>query len=190
MNHHTCGAWNLAMGLLAAILALSGILTLSGGAALAQTYSVGSIEIGNPWARATPKGAPVGGAYMTITNKGTEADRLISVSSPVASKAEVHQMSMDNGVMTMRPVPGGLEIKPGQTVVLDPDSFHLMLMGLKQPLAQGEHMKATLDFAKAGKLDVEFVVESIGAQGPSAMPAGMDHGAMDPGKMNPAMQMH
>jgi copper(I)-binding protein len=72
-----------------------------------------------------------------------------------------------------------------------------MLMGLKQPLAQGEHMKATLDFAKAGKLDVEFVVESMGAQGPSAAAAmpGMDHGAMDhgavaPGKMDPAMQMH
>jgi copper(I)-binding protein len=195
MNHQTCKASNLAMGLLATILALSGI-TLSGGAVRAENYTVGSIEIGNPWARATPKGAPVGGAYMTITNKGTEADRLVGASSPVASKAEVHQMSMDNGVMTMRPVPGGLEIKPGQTVVLNPDSFHLMLMGLKQPLAQGEHMKATLDFAKAGKLDVEFVVESIGAQGPSAaMPAGMDHGtmdhgAMDQGKMNPAMQMH
>jgi hypothetical protein len=188
MNQQTCS--NLTMGLLAAILALSGILTLSGGAARAETYTVGAIEIGNPWARATPKGAPVGGAYMTITNKGTEADRLISVSSPVASQAEVHQMSMDNGVMSMRPVPGGLEIKPGQTIVLNPDSFHLMLMGLKQPLAQGQHMKATLDFAKAGKLDVEFVVESIGAQGPSAaMPAGMDHGAMDHGamgKMNPA----
>ena len=188
MNHLTCRAWNLAIGLLA-ILTLSGILALSG-AALAETYSVGSIEIGSPWARATPKGAPVAGAYMTITNKGTEADRLVGVSSPVASKAEVHQMSMDNGVMSMRPVQGGLEIKPGQTVVLNPDSFHLMLMGLKQPLTQGEHMKATLDFAKAGKLDVEFVVESMGAQGPSAaMPAGMDHGAMDHGamgKMNPA----
>src|SRR5579863_1631412 len=127
MNHLTCRAWNLAIGLLA-ILTLSGILALSG-AALAETYSVGSIEIGSPWARATPKGAPVAGAYMTITNKGTEADRLIGVSSPVASKAEVHQMSMDNGVMSMRPVPGGLEIKPGQTITLNPDSFHLMLMG-------------------------------------------------------------
>ncbi len=185
------------MGLLATILALSGSLALSG-AACAETYSVGSIEIGNPWARATPKGAPVGGAYMTITNKGTEADRLVGASSPVASKAEVHQMSMDNGVMSMRPVSGGLEIKPGQTITLNPDSFHLMLMGLKQPLAQGQHLKATLDFAKAGKLDVEFVVESMGAQGPSAMPAGMpgmdhgtmDHGATAPAKMNPAMQMH
>ncbi len=192
MINQTCRAWTLAIGLLAAILALSG--SLAGGAALAETYTAGSIEVGNPWARATPKGAPVAGAYMTITNKGTEADRLLGASTPVAGQAQVHQMSMDNGVMSMRPVPGGLEIKPGQTVVLNPDSFHLMLMGLKQPLTQGEHMKATLDFAKAGKLDVEFMVESMGAQGPSAMPAGMpgmdhgamDHGAMAPGKMNPA----
>ncbi len=181
MSHATWRTRNLAAGLLAVIV------VLAGGAARAETYTAGSIEIGNPWARATPKGAPVGGAYMTITNKGAEADRLIGVASPVAAKAEVHQMSMDNGVMTMRPVPGGLEIKPGQTVVLNPDSVHLMLMGLKQPLAQGEHMKATLNFAKAGKLDVEFLVESMGAQGPSAtMPAGMDHGAMGHGAMDHA----
>src|SRR3984893_15937248 len=145
--------WNHKLTLLATAL------SLWGAAALAKTYTVGSIEVSNPWARATPKGAPVGGAYMTITNKGAEADRLISVASPAASQIDVHQMSMDNGVMSMRPVPGGLEIKPGQTVVLNPESFHLMLMVLKQPLAQGDHMKATLNFAKAGKLEVEFVVE-------------------------------
>jgi periplasmic copper chaperone A len=159
---------------------LAMVLSLAGGAAAAETYTVGSIEIGNPWARATPKGASVGGAYMTITNKGSEADRLIGVSSPVANQLEVHQMTMNNGVMSMRPVKGGLEIKPGQTVVFSPDSFHLMLMGLKQPLAQGERVKATLEFAKAGKLDLEYMVESMGAQGPSgAAPAGMDPGAMD-----------
>jgi copper(I)-binding protein len=155
-----------------AVCMLAAVLFLSGGAA-AENYTVGAIEISNPWARATPKGAPVGGAYMTITNKGTEADRLIGGASPAAAKLEVHQMSMDNGVMSMRPAPGGLEIKPGQMVVLGPGSFHLMLLGLKQPLTQGERLKATLEFAKAGKLDVEYVVESIGAQGPSPM----DHGA-------------
>jgi copper(I)-binding protein len=117
---------------------------------------------------------------MTITNKGPEADRLIGASSPVASQSGVHQMVMDKGVMSMRPVQGGLEIKPGQTVELKPQSIHLMLMGLKQPLVLGERMKATLEFAKAGKLDLEYVVESMGAQGPSgAAPAGMDHGAME-----------
>ena len=97
-------------------------------------------------------------------------------------------MAMDNGVMSMRPVPGGLEIKPGQTVVLNPESFHLMLMGLKQPLAQGERMKATLDFAKAGKLDVEFVVEFDRGARPERrrVPAGMEPGAMDHGAMDHA----
>jgi periplasmic copper chaperone A len=170
-NHKT---WKRTIWLLAAIL------SLSGGAAAAETYTVGSIEIGNPWARATPKGASVGGAYMTISNKGAEADRLVGVSSPAANQLEVHQMTMDKGVMSMRPVPGGLEIKPGQTVVLNPESLHLMLIGLKQPLARGERVKATLKFEKAGKLDLEYLVESMGAQGPSgAAPAGMDHGAMD-----------
>jgi periplasmic copper chaperone A len=160
---------------------------LSAGAAAAETYTVGAIEIGNPWARATPKGAPVAGAYMTITNKGAETDRLIGAASPVASKLEVHQMSMDNGIMSMRPVAGGLEIKPGQTIVFKPESFHLMLLGLKQPLAQGERVKATLEFAKAGKLDLEYRVESIGAQGPSAVaPATTDQGTMEHGTMEHA----
>lgn len=158
-------------------------LTLVGGVAAAETYKVGEIEIADPWARATPKGASVGGAYMAITNHGTEADRLAGASTPAADRAEVHQMLMDKGVMSMRPVQGGLEIKPGETVTLNPQSFHLMLFGLKRPLAQGEHVQVTLDFAKAGKVDLEYVVESIGAQGPSASAAGKDHGAMDHGAM-------
>jgi copper(I)-binding protein len=165
------------------ILLLAAALSLWGGAAAAETYTVGAIEIANPWTRATPKGAPVGGAYMTITNKGAEADRLIGISTPVANQAEVHQMSMDKGVMTMRPVQGGLEIKPGQTVVLNPGSFHVMMTGLKQPMTQGQHVKATLEFAKAGKLDLDLVVESMGAQGPSAAAPAMDHGTMGNMKM-------
>jgi periplasmic copper chaperone A len=167
--------------LLCALLSLA-----TGTRLLAETYTAGSIEITNPWARATPKGATIGGGYMTITNKGAETDRLIGGSSPVAAKLEVHQMSMSNGVMAMRPVPGGLEIKPGETVVLDPNSFHLMIMGLKQPLTQGEHVKATLDFAKAGKVEVEYVVGSVGARGPenAAAPS-----MQKPGTQMPGMQM-
>jgi copper(I)-binding protein len=166
------------------------LLTLLGGAAVAETYKVGAIEIADPWVRATPKGASVGGAYMTITNRGTEADRLTGVSTPAADRAEVHQMLMDNGVMTMRPLAGGLEVKPGETVTLKPQSFHLMLMGLKQPLTQGGRMKATLDFAKAGKIELEYVVESIGAQGPSGGASTMDHGATDHGAMDHGAMDH
>ena len=165
-------------------LLLAAALCVWGGAAAAETYTIGALEIASPWTRATPKSAPVGGAYMTITNKGTDSDRLVGVSTPVAGQAQVHQMSMDNSVMTMRPVEGGLEIKPGQTVTLAPGSFHIMMTGLKQPMTQGEHVKATLDFAKAGRLDVEFVVESMGAQGPTAAAPAMDHGTMGNMKMS------
>ena len=102
------------------------------------TYTVGNLQIGNPWTRATPKGSTVAGGYMVITNKGTAADRLIGGSAAVANRFEVHRMAMEGGVMTMRPVEGGLEIKPGESVELKPGSFHVMLMGLKQPLEKGQ----------------------------------------------------
>ena len=129
----------------------------------AADVMAGKLKISAPWARATPKGASVGGGYMTITNMGTEPDRLIGGSTAVAARFEVHEMSMDNGVMKMRPVANGLEIKPGQTVVLEPGGFHVMFVGMKQQIKPGEHFKATLEFAKAGKVDVDFTVEGLGA---------------------------
>lgn len=138
-------------------------LVFGAGAASAHEYKIGSLEIIHPWSRATPKGASVGAGYMKITNSGTTADRLIGGTSAVASRFEVHEMKMDGGVMKMRPVAGGLEIKPGETVELGPDApFHIMLVGLKQPLEQGQRIKGTLTFEKAGSVDVEYVVESIG----------------------------
>ncbi len=129
----------------------------------AADITAGSLKISGPWARATPKGASVGGGYMTITNTGTATDHLIGGSTTVASRFEVHEMKIDNGIMKMRPVAGGIEIKPGQTVQLNPSGFHVMLIGLKQQLKQGDHFKATLEFEKAGKVDVDFTVEGLGA---------------------------
>jgi hypothetical protein len=144
--------------------------------AQAEDVTVGSLKISAPWARATPKGANVGGGYMKITNTGTASDRLIGGVTDVANRFEIHEMSMDNGVMKMRPVTGGLEIKPGQTVELKPGGYHVMLMGLKEQLVQGQHFKATLEFAKAGKVDVDFAIEGVGAQSGSTMPGmGGDH---------------
>lgn len=149
---------------------------------LAHDYTAGSLKIGHPWARATPKGAPVGGGYLTVTNTGTTPDRLIGGSVPVSSGFEIHEMAMDNGVMKMRMLPKGLEIKPGETVTLKPGGYHLMFTGLKEQLKQGENFKGTLQFEKAGKVDVEFDIEGIaatsagGASGHGAMP--MNHGDM------------
>ena len=132
--------------------------------AQADDVTAGSLKISAPWTRATPKGASVGGGYLKITNTGTTPDRLVGGSSDVASRFEVHEMSMDNGVMKMRPVGGGIEIKPGQTVELKPGGYHVMFAGLKKQIAQGEAVKATLQFEKAGKVEVTFAVEGIGAQ--------------------------
>ena len=134
----------------------------------AADYKVGPIEIDRPWSRAVPKGASVAAGYLTIRNTGDAPDRLVSGSTPVAGKFEVHEMSMDNGVMKMRPVTGGVEIKPGETVELKPQSFHIMMTGLKQPIEKGTSFKGTLVFEKAGPVEVDFSVEAIGAMAPSA----------------------
>jgi copper(I)-binding protein len=143
------------------------VFLLSGGAALGEDYRAGTIEIGNPWTRATPKGSTVAGAYMTISNKGTEADRLVGGSSPVAGRFEVHSMTMEQGVAKMRPVEGGLELKPGEKLELKPGGFHVMLTGLKQPLEKGQKIKGTLEFEKAGKVEIEYTVEALGAGAPA-----------------------
>jgi periplasmic copper chaperone A len=142
--------------------------------AAAADFTVGNIQIGNPWTRATPKGADVAGGYMKITNKGSVPDSLIGGSSAAADRFEVHEMSMVDGVMKMRPLAKGLEVKPGETVELKPGSFHIMLMGLKQPLEKGRKVKGTLIFEKAGKVDIEYTVEALGAG--SSAPGGHGHG--------------
>src|SRR5260221_11208629 len=116
----------------AALIGLT--LAVGAGVAAAENFSVGSIEVGGPWTRATPRGAPVAAAYMTITNKGLAADRLISGSTNVAGRFEIHRVVMEDGVAKMRPVTDGLEIKPGSTVKLEPGAIHVMLIGLKQPI--------------------------------------------------------
>lgn len=140
--------------------------------AMAQT--AGSLKIDHPWARATPKGAPVGGGYLTIINTGTAPDRLVGGSVGISSGFEIHEMAMDNGVMKMRMLPNGVEIKPGETVTFKPGGYHLMFTGLKDQLKQGDSFKGTLQFDKAGKVDVEFKVESMAATGGDAGHGGMN----------------
>jgi copper(I)-binding protein len=160
----------------AAILAT--LLALAGTAA-AHDYEVGSLTIKHPWSRATPKGAPVAGGYLTITNKGTTADRLIGGSVEAAKRFEIHEMSMEGGVMKMRELPSGIEIAPGATVELKPGSYHIMMMNLSKPFTKGDKVKGSLTFEKAGKVDVEFAVEAVGGtpqgQGAAAGAAKSEH---------------
>ena len=141
---------------------VAGVIALSS-SAHANDYKVGALEIDHPWSRAVPKGATVAAGYLTIKNTGTEPDRLVSGSTPVAGKFEIHEMSMDKGVMRMRPVPAGIVIKPGETVELKPQSMHIMMMGLKQPIEKGKPFKGSLVFEKAGAVEVDFAVEGVGA---------------------------
>lgn len=125
----------------------------------------GSLLINQPWSRATPGGARVGGGYMTITNNGATADRLIGGSAEIARALEVHEMKMEGSTMRMRPLEKGLEIKPGETVELKPGGYHIMLIDLKGPLKEGAKVKGQLVFEKAGKVDVEFSIQPRGATG-------------------------
>jgi len=154
--------------------------------AQAADYDVGSIHIAQPWARATPKGASSGAGYMTITNKGTAPDRVSCVSSDASAQCQIHSMTMDGGVMKMRPVEGGLEIKPGETVTLAPSGFHVMFVDLKHPLEQGQSVKVTLKFDKAGTVDVDYPIAAIGAPAPGAA---SDQGMKMQGPGGGVMQM-
>jgi len=152
----------------------------------ADEVKAGDLVISQAWSRATPGGAKVGGGFLTIENKGTAPDRLIGGTSDVASKVEVHEMSMKNGVMTMRPLENGLTIDPGKTVKLAPGGYHLMLMDLKNPLKQGDKLAIALEFEKAGKVQVSFDVQAVGAPGPAGSGTG---GGGEMKKMSPGTKM-
>jgi len=147
--------------------------TLLNGSARAEDVKAGDLVISQPWARATPGGAKTGGGYLTIENKGNAADKLVSATADVAGKVEVHEMAMNKGVMTMRPLENGLAIDPGKTVKLAPGGYHLMMMDLNNPLKKGDKVPVMLQFEKAGKVSVTLEVQGIGAQGPGSS-AGSD----------------
>jgi copper(I)-binding protein len=145
-----------------------------------DTVIAGDIEIGGIWTRAMLPGQPVGGGYFTITNNGKSADRLISISSPDAGRAEIHSMVMKDNVMVMRPVEGGLEIPAGGTVALKPGHFHLMFMDVKKPFRKGDTIAVTLEFEHAGKVEIAMPVAAAGAKGvPDATGDSMNHMKME-----------
>jgi copper(I)-binding protein len=145
--------------------------------AQADEVKAGDLVITQAWSRATPGGAKIGGGYLTIENKGSAPDRLIGGSADIAGKVEVHEMAMNNGVMTMRPLDKGLTIEPGKTAKLAPGGYHLMMFDLKRPLKQGDKLPVTLEFEKAGKVTISLDVQGVGARAP----AGSDNkdGKMD-----------
>ena len=134
---------------------------------VAAAQKPSGMRVEQVWSRATPNGASVGAGYLRITNTGSSPDRLISGATDIANRIEVHEMAMDNGVMKMRALTNGLTLAPGQSVDLKPGGYHLMLMGLKQPLKEGASFSGTLKFEKAGDVPVTFNVLGMGAAAPS-----------------------
>jgi len=144
------------------MLVLSAALSIPGASpSLAHGFTSGPLVIGHPWVRETAQGQSAGGGFLTVTNNGRAEDRLLGGNSEIADQVQVHSMSMDGSVMRMRQLRDGLPVPPGGSVALRPGSYHVMFTGLKRPLKRGEMVPATLHFARAGKVKVEFKVEAV-----------------------------
>jgi copper(I)-binding protein len=148
--------------ILGMVLGIAGIA----GATSAHEFKAGGITIEHPWARSTAASIPNGAVYLVLSNEGQQTDRLISASSPIAQKAEVHTHVADEGVMRMRPI-SAVEVMPGSPTALAPGGLHIMLLGLKEPLVRGKAFPLTLTFEKAGPVNMEVEVQGPGAMAPS-----------------------
>jgi len=144
----------------AAVLASSGTKV-----AWAHDFSGGSLAIGHPWSRATPPGAKVAGGFLEIENRGTADDRLIAVHADISAATELHLSTMTDGAMQMRPLPDGVPIPAGTTVLFQPGGLHVMFVGLLRPLVEGESFAAELEFEQAGRIAIAFAVQAAGSEG-------------------------
>lgn len=151
------------------ILSLLALMAMAS-ASSAHEATKNGVTLSHAWIRATPSGATVGAAFMEIKTDDKTADKLIGVATPVAARPEIHTHIMDGNVMKMRKIEG-IELKPATSHILKPMGDHLMLIELKQPLKEGDLVKLTLTFEKAGSIEIDATVEPAGATGPH----GMDH---------------
>lgn len=146
------------------------ILALSAGAAGGHEFKAGTVTVAHPWARATVTGTKMGAVFLEIKASPERADRLIGGKTDAAEKVELHNHVMENGIAKMRSVPG-VDIPAGKSVVLNPRGYHMMLIGLKSPLKEGDILPLTLLFERAGEVTIEASIEPINAMGPH----GFDH---------------
>lgn len=162
------------------ILATTAIFFSLGSIATAADIKIGDLTIEHPAIRATVPNAKVAGGFMVIKNTGKQTERLIAGSANFAGKVEIHEMGVTDGIMRMRKLSDGLEIPAGGSVHLKPGSFHIMFMKLKEQMKAGEKRKAIVEFKNAGKVEVEFSIETIAA---TMKHGNMDHKKMDHSKM-------
>jgi copper(I)-binding protein len=141
------------------------LLLCPAGLAWPHSHENGDIEVRHPWSRATPPGAQVGVGYMEIRNKGSEPDRLVAASTPVAKSVEIHVTQREGEVMRMRQVKD-FEIPARERITLRPGGSHLMLVDIVRPLKKGERFTMRLRFERAGEMEVELEVQEQGARHP------------------------
>jgi copper(I)-binding protein len=153
--------------------------------AAAHSVKLGALELTDLWSRATPPKAPTAAGYLTITNTGSVDDTLVAASTPMSEKGELHIMQVKDGIMTMNRVEGGIAIPAGQTVTLAPGGLHLMFIGLKDTLKEGDKLPVTLTFTRAGSVDTFLHIMPVGSPGPTADGGGM-HMDMDHDKTGSA----
>lgn len=148
--------------------------------ASAREYRAGDLIVVRPWTRATPPDAEVAGGYVTVVNTGRTADRLLGGTFEAASGFEVHDMTVKDGIMRMRPS-GAIEIPAGGVLTLAPSGRHIMFTGLKHPIARGQTVEGALSFERAGSVPVSFDVEALGSKGPGAAKGSGHAGPSMPG---------
>jgi copper(I)-binding protein len=124
------------------------------------SFSAPDILIKDPWVREVPPVSRMSAAFMTIINRGDATDRLIGVSSEISRKAEIHTMIHDKGMMKMRKIKE-VTIRPGEEVTLKPGGLHIMLIGLKKPLREGERIIIKLHFEESGTITLEAPVRKM-----------------------------
>lgn len=166
-------------------LALGAALVLVTPAASAHDFVLGPLKIDHPWARASAGPARNGAAFFAVENSGA-ADRLVAASGDIAQRVELHTHRMEGNVMQMRQVEA-VEVPAHGSATLQPGGYHVMLIGLEQPLKEGDHFPLTLTFEQAGEITVEVKVEAVGSMGPHG--AG-NHGAGNHGAGNHGGGMH
>lgn len=141
------------------------VLAFAATSALGHSHEKGDLQVRHPWARATPPGATVAAGYLEIRNNGKDADRLLSASTPVAKRVELHVTEHSDHIAKMRQL-RAFEVPGRERLTLTPGGAHLMLVDIAQPLKKGERFPLTLRFERAGELQVEVEVQELGARHP------------------------
>ncbi len=159
-----------------AVVAVFAVAAIASVLAQAHEHTKGPLTVVHPWSRATAPSQKAGGVFLKIKNASDQPDRLIGVESDLSEVVSLHAMIRDGDVMKMRPVDGGVEVPANGEAVLAPGGIHVMLIGLREQLIKETTIPLTLIFERAGRIEIDAVVESAGSRGPAGTSAAGEGG--------------